>query len=287
MVWGKSRAMKFAVFITSHGRADRVLTYDALRTAGYTGQIWVVIDDEDDIASYRHHYFSELLVYNKQACIDKCDTVIPTSQRASVTYPRIFVEDVAKEFKLDAFMVIDDDMPCFRYRWVEDNKVRSLSMKSGMNEVLEYYAQFIIEHDIAATTFVHTMFYIGGTQGLDKRITEQRELNGVFIRNTKFDVDWTGVMRQDMITNLLTSRRGYIWWALPFVVFETLPMNEHGVNDGGMKETYDAIDNYKRSFLGVIAVPSCCKIGCANGRIKIICDWNKGCSKIISGRYKK
>lgn len=287
VVWGKSRAMKFAVFITSHERADRVLTYTALRKSGYTHDIYVVIDDEDDIAAYKLNYGKEVLVFNKQTYIDKCDTVVPTTQRASVTYPRIFVEEKARDLGLDAFMVIDDDMPTFRYRWVEDGKVRSLSMKSGMDDVLNYYAQFIIKHNIAVTTFVHTMFYIGGVSGLDRRITEQRELNGVFIRNTKFDVEWTGVMRQDMITNLLTSRRGYVWWALPFVVFETLPMNEHGVNDGGMKETYDNIDNYERSFLGVIAVPSCLKVGCANGRIKIVCDWNKGCAKIVSGRYKK
>ena len=279
--------MRFAVFITSHGRPDRVLTYHALRTAGYTRAMYVVIDDEDNISAYKALYGDDVLVFSKQQYMDKCDTIIPTTQRASVTYPRIFVEDIAKQMMLDAFMVIDDDMPTFRYRWVEDGKVRSLSMKYGMDDVLSAYAQYIIDHDIASTSFVHTMFYVGGSQGLDKRITEQRELNGVFIRNVKIPVDWVGVMRQDMITNLITSRRGYVWWALPFVVFETLPMNEVGVNKGGMKSTYDAISHYKRSFLGVIASPSCCKVGNANGRIKISCDWSKAYPMIISGRYKK
>lgn len=280
--------MNFAVFITTHERADRVLTYDALRHSGYTGTIYLVVDDEDtQIDDYLGTYREEVLIFSKQKYMNMCDTIIPTTQKASVTYPRLFVEDVAKDYRLDAFMVIDDDMPTFRYRWVDGDVVRSMSMKSGMNEVLEMYAQYIIDNDIAVTSFVHTMFYVAGTKNLNKRITEQRELNGVFIRNTKFDVDWTGVMRQDMITNLLTSRRGYIWWALPFVVFETMPMNEVGVNEGGMKSTYDAISHYNRAFLGVIAVPSCLKIGCANGRIKIACDWNNGCAKIISGRYKK
>lgn len=280
--------MKFAVFILSHKRADRVQTFSALRTAGYTGTIYVVVDDEDpQLDTYKSLYDKELIIFAKSDFMFKVDTIIVTNQKSSPIYARCFIEHKAKELKLDAFMMIDDDMPTFRYRWIDGDKVRSLSMKQGMDDVLNLYAQYIIDHDIATTSFVHTMFYIGGTQGLDKRITEQRELNGVFIRNTKFDVDWVGIIRHDMIANLLTSKRGYIWWALPFVVFETLPMNEVGVNEGGMKATYDMLDHYRRSFLGVIASPSNCKIGCANGRIKIACDWNKACSKIISGRYKK
>ena len=38
----------FAVFILTHGRAENVETYKALRDCGYTGKIYVIIDDEDD-----------------------------------------------------------------------------------------------------------------------------------------------------------------------------------------------------------------------------------------------
>ena len=38
----------FAVFILSHGRADTISTYRALRDGGYTGRTYVVIDNEDD-----------------------------------------------------------------------------------------------------------------------------------------------------------------------------------------------------------------------------------------------
>ena len=37
----------FVVFILTHGRADRVITYNALRKSGYTGRIVLVIDNED------------------------------------------------------------------------------------------------------------------------------------------------------------------------------------------------------------------------------------------------
>ena len=37
----------FAAFILTHGRPEHVYTYKTLRSQGYTGQIYIVIDDED------------------------------------------------------------------------------------------------------------------------------------------------------------------------------------------------------------------------------------------------
>ena len=38
----------FAVFILSHGRPDRVITYDTIRREGYTGPIYLIIDSGDE-----------------------------------------------------------------------------------------------------------------------------------------------------------------------------------------------------------------------------------------------
>ena len=37
----------FAIFILSHGRADNVKTLDTIKTCGYTGKWYVIIDNED------------------------------------------------------------------------------------------------------------------------------------------------------------------------------------------------------------------------------------------------
>ena len=37
----------FAVIILTHGRHDRVYTIDSLRKSGYTGEIYLLCDDED------------------------------------------------------------------------------------------------------------------------------------------------------------------------------------------------------------------------------------------------
>ena len=35
----------FAVFILTHGRADNVKTHDSLKRCGYTGKIYILIDN--------------------------------------------------------------------------------------------------------------------------------------------------------------------------------------------------------------------------------------------------
>ena len=37
----------FAVFILTHGRPDNVITYNTIKSSGYTGRIFIIIDNED------------------------------------------------------------------------------------------------------------------------------------------------------------------------------------------------------------------------------------------------
>ena len=37
----------FCIFILTHGRPDRVITYKTLLRQGYTGPIYIVVDNED------------------------------------------------------------------------------------------------------------------------------------------------------------------------------------------------------------------------------------------------
>lgn len=281
--------MNFAVFITTHGRADRVYTYQTLRRCGYKDIIYVVVDNEDkQLELYRQEFEGELLIYNKQKYIDKTEKVLKSSQRASVTYPRNAVEDYAKSMKLDAFAVFDDDITGLRYRWIEDNKVKSISPHTNIGEALKLYAEYMLENHMAVISFCHMMFYVSGTQGIEQKISEQREAYQLFIRNVHIDMNWIGVMRQDMLTNLITAPQGYIWWSIPFITYDATPMNETRENEGGMIDAYRNISEYRRSFMGIIVCPSAIKVGCGNtDNIKMI--WNKNASvpKIISGRYKK
>ena len=58
----------FVAFILTHRRPERVLTYRALRRAGYTGPILLVIDSEDPTApEYAARYGDEVVVFDLAA----------------------------------------------------------------------------------------------------------------------------------------------------------------------------------------------------------------------------
>ena len=59
------RNSNFVAFILTHGRPDRVLTYDKLRKHGYTGKIYIVCDDEDKTLPEYRKRFGDVLVFSK------------------------------------------------------------------------------------------------------------------------------------------------------------------------------------------------------------------------------
>jgi len=59
----------FAIFILTHGRPNNVSTYESLKYGGYTGKIYLVIDNEDKTADqYRQRFGDEnVLMFDKKA----------------------------------------------------------------------------------------------------------------------------------------------------------------------------------------------------------------------------
>lgn len=75
----------FCAFILTHGRPDKVLTYRTLRRAGYTGKIFIVVDDEDKT---RHQYIAEfgkqVLVFSKADIASRFDEADNFGDRRSI-----------------------------------------------------------------------------------------------------------------------------------------------------------------------------------------------------------
>jgi hypothetical protein len=65
----------FCIFILTHGRPDNVITLKTLERCGYTGRIYLVIDNEDKTADrYRANFGADKVVmFDKKAEADRCD----------------------------------------------------------------------------------------------------------------------------------------------------------------------------------------------------------------------
>ena len=90
---------KFAVFILSHGRPDKVYTLKQLQKNNYTGDWYIIIDNED---AQREEYIKnfgkdKVVIFDKAAIAEKFDTIDTSTDRRSVVFARNACFDIAEE----------------------------------------------------------------------------------------------------------------------------------------------------------------------------------------------
>lgn len=279
--------MNFAIFIISHERANRVETYDTLKQGGYTGQIFVVIDDEDSmLRTYLDRFGDDVLIFDKQVYTKEVDTITNDKRLSSAVYARNAVEDFAKLFELDAFVTMDDDVTNLRYRYLEDDTAKSQRLTKNLDIVFNEYTDYLIKGNIATLSFANVMIYAGGVKSEDDKIRlgSHRYTTCIHIRNTKLPVNWISLTNEDSISGGVTAQRGYIWWTLPPIVYDT---SQLGVLPGGMKSIYDKFPPFSRAFLSTVALPAVNRVGCTKDRFNIHRNLKSAYPMIISSRYKK
>lgn len=95
----------FVAFILSHGRADRVSTYELLRKCGYTGDIRIVIDNEDSTTQeYYDKFGNEVVMFNKPFVANYFDPCDNQDNRKTIVYARNACFDLAKELGYTYFI---------------------------------------------------------------------------------------------------------------------------------------------------------------------------------------
>lgn len=276
--------MNFAVFIISHERSERVETYDTLIDSGCVDPIYVVVDDEDtQLQRYKERFGKSLLVFDKSRYVDEEDTVSGEKYTASAMYARNAVEDFAKSFNMDSFIMFDDDILRLRYRYICDNKIKSNTVGCTIHELFKLYGDFLISNNITDISFASVMFYCGGIDAVNYRVSNFRQCYAIHFRNTNIPMRWKGVMNEDFITVQDMAKRGYIFLTLPFILYETTPTNI----GGGTKETCDTMSEFRRSMLVTQVLSSCCRPVAVKGKIVNSYSKTKTFPMIISSRYKK
>jgi hypothetical protein len=125
----KTNLIDFAAFILTNGRPDRVYTYDTLRRRGYTGRIFLIVDDLDKtIDQYKAKYGDEVIVFDKKAIAKTFDQGDNFQDMRAIIYARNASFEIAKELGVKYFVQLDDDYRNFQFRY---------------NEKLDYYPRVI------------------------------------------------------------------------------------------------------------------------------------------------
>ena len=279
---------KFACIIISHGRPDDIPTINALYKSGYSGNIYIVIDDEDKCKQeYITLYKDNVIVFHKQDFIDKNNLLFNKSLRNVAVHARNAVEDIVKKLGLEYFLVLDDDITNFHYRYVKDCKLHSDKLYD-LDSVINLYIQYMITSSISTIGFAHDGMFLGGnTKMFDAPYhSKNRILANAFLRSSKYNVIWGPDMCEDFITSINAGIKSSVWMTLPFI---GIHCKQQGMNksksDGGNSEAYLDKGNYGVSQYALLSHPDCYKIS-KNVWFECI-SYDLIVPKIISNKYKK
>lgn len=280
---------KFACFILCHGRPDNTPTYQTLRNYGYTGDIYIICDDEDSTVEKYKQAFGEknVLIFSKTEIAKKFDLMDNFNNRKCAVYARNACFEFAEQLGLDYFCELDDDYISVPYRWAENNKMYR-SRGANLDEVFRIYIEFMeTSEEIYSVAFGQPGDFIGGIESNISRHRYRRKAMNSWICKTTRKFTFNGTMNDDVNTYMLNGHRGKLFLTFDYIMID---QPETQSVSGGMTELYLSTGTYTKTFYTVMCCPSFCKVGIMGDRYYRIhhdIEWDNACPKIISSDFKK
>jgi len=277
----------FAVFILSHGRADNLKTLGTLRRQGYTGKIYVILDNEDDqIDEYKKIEDIEVIVFDKLQEMERTDTIDNFRKHKAVVYARNKCHDIAKDLGLEYFLELDDDYSSFMFRYEKDDTLSSVQCKN-LDKVFDAMLKFLDQTGAYSVAFAQGGDFIGGasSQFWQKKI-HRKVMNSFFCRTDK-PFKFLGSINEDVNAYVTLGQKGKLFFTISECMLVQTATQQ---SKGGLTDIYLDLGTYVKSFYSVICSPSCVKVhsmGVNYMRIHHKVEADKCYPKIINERYKK
>lgn len=278
----------FAVFILSHGRPNNVITLNTLKKCGYTGEWYIVIDNEDKTADEYYKNFGEehVIMFDKLQIAQTFDTADTFNDRKTIVYARNVCFDIANKLGIKYFLELDDDYTGFMHRYIEGQQLRS-KITTRLDDIFKMMIDFLNCTGALTVAFVQGGDLIGGldNNNFHKKIL-RKAMNSFFC-----DVDkpfkFLGRVNEDVNTYTLLGQQGKLIMSISEFM---LNQKQTQSNAGGMTSTYLDNGTYVKSFYSVMYSPSCVKVaamGDKHMRMHHQVKWECCTPKILSQKYKK
>ena len=273
----------FAVIIPTHGRHDRVFTIDSLRKSGYTGNFYLLCDDEDkQLDKYKTKYGDKVMVFSKDDYKGKFDKMDNFGNKACVVYARNAMWDIAKKIGLKYFAVADDDYTAFEYRITSEGGYYSKRIKN-INDVFNSYTDFLITSKVDTVCFAQGGDFIGGKDNnkVANGFKVSRKMMNLYFFDVDKPIEFKGTINEDLTSSVTEGRTGRV---ILTSLMNSIVQRETQAQAGGLTEIYLELGTYVKSFYSVIAAPSCVKValmGRTQTRIHHQVTWKNAVPKII------
>lgn len=280
---------EFAVFILSHGRANEIMTVDMLNNGGYTGDWYVVIDNEDNQEPiYRERFKEHVLQFDKKAEAEKTDTGDLDDDRRVGVFARNAIQDMAKEMGYKYHLQLDDDFSgiYFRLPLGIKNKLTSIKCKH-LDKLFASMCKFMDDCPVTWLSFALSSDYLGGTENKRYKQGLIPKTMGSFLMRADHIVRFRMRMNDDITTCVASWHIGLPNYSVTQLMVQTPPTQEM---KGGMTDIYQDNGTYRKSFYSVMCCPSFVTIG-KQGikyfRIHHQIHWNNCAPKVLSPKWRK
>jgi hypothetical protein len=278
---------KFAILILTHGRPHHVRTFDSLRRSGYTGPIYLVIDNEDETGDqYRDAFGPEnVFEFDKEAVAKTVDTGDTNPSRRSTLFVRTALTAIAKELGLDYYAQFDDDYTNFSYRYIRKNKMLSHTVRN-FDKIITLMLDLLEDTNALTVALSQGGDHIGGILGNYRKGVLRKAMNSQFVRTDR-PIQFLGRLNEDVNPYVVHGSRGELFFTLTDIQLNQIPTQS---NPGGMTDTYLESGTYLKSFFTVMMAPSSVKIrmmGQSGRRLHHSILWENTVPKIISPKHRK
>lgn len=282
----------FVALILTHGRPDRVHTYFALRNSGYTGDIVIVIDNEDKKAQeYKDRYGESVFVFDKKAIAQTFDEGDNFQDRRAIIYARNASFDIAKAIGYRYFIQLDDDYTGFEHCF-DENAMYGYKRIDNLDSLFESLLYFMESTSFASIAISQGGDHIGGGES-KKTIGTKRKAMNSFICDVNRPFKFVGRINEDVNTYTCEQRKGLLFLT---VLAAKLVQKTTQSNAGGMTDLYLDSGTYVKTFYSVMYAPSCVKVSDlsspqkghdGHARIHHKVHWNAAAPLIIPEKCKK
>lgn len=276
----------FCAFILTHGRPDNVKTLKTLEKAGYTGKVYIVIDDEDDTEQeYLKKYGEMVLQFRKKEIASKMDAADTSDDRRTIVYARNACFELAKQVGCRYFIELDDDYKSFEHRYIEQGKLRGRAVER-LDNLIESMIEFMDASGALTVAFAQGGDFIGGAKSMNFHKGILRKAMNTFICNTERPFTFVGRINEDVNTYVTLGSRGGLMFTVCCV---SITQTQTQKSEGGMSDVYQD-GTYQKSMYTVIMHPAsvCVKeMGDKHKRLHHHIDWNSTVPKIVRENWKK
>jgi len=279
----------FCALILTHGRPDRVFTFETLRRSGYTGPIFLVVDDLDGTRqAYIQRYGKEnVIVFNKMEVAKTFDQADNFSDHRAIVYARNASFDIARQLGFKYFIQLDDDYRHFQYRF-DDKLDYNYKAIKNLDKVFEAMLEFFEKSPLKSIAMAQGGDFIGGAgSDLAEIVKTKRKAMNSFICSVDRPFKFLGRVNEDVNTYTRGASLGDLFLTTNQICLVQTPTQS---NAGGMTDLYLESGTYVKSFYTVIMQPSSVKVGVIQGvnpRLHHSIKWRDTVPKILREELRK